>query len=146
MAHKILILLGPNLNLLGRREPDIYGHETMQDIENMCRDKGNSLDIETELKQSNHEGELVTWIQGALDDTDAIIINAAAYTHTSLAIHDALKMFEGPILEVHHSDPQTREGFRKFSYIEPLATHIIKGKGAKGYSEALDALSTLLKP
>ena len=136
----ILVLLGPNLNMLGRREPELYGHETLAGIEAMIRDKANEYGFAIDFRQSNHEGELVSWIQEELDNADAIIINAGAYTHTSLAIHDALKMFAGPVIEVHHSDPSKRESFRHFSYIEPLAARIIKGRGPQGYLEGLEFL------
>lgn len=126
--------------MLGRREPEIYGLETLADIESMIREKASGYDLDIDFRQSNYEGKLVTWIQEALDNADAIMINAGAYTHTSLAIHDALKMFGGPIIEVHHSDPSKRESFRHFSYIEPLAAKIIKGKGAQGYLEGIEFL------
>ncbi|MEM6780623.1 MAG: type II 3-dehydroquinate dehydratase [Pseudomonadota bacterium] len=141
---KILILTGPNLNLLGRREPEIYGHDTLDDIHAMCADEAQTLGYEIDCRQSNHEGLLVDWIQEAMDDFDGIIINAAAYTHTSIAIHDALKMTGKPIIEVHISDPDTREEFRHHSYIRPLAKQVIKGQGAKGYVLALQAFSTIL--
>lgn len=142
----ILVLNGPNLNKLGVREPSIYGYDTLDDIKRLCcrcaEEHGFSLDF----RQSNHEGELVTWIQEARGDVCGIIINAAAYTHTSVAIHDALKLLDVPIVEVHLSDPEKREEFRHFSYIRPLAAGVIKGKGAEGYAEAVALLSTLLNP
>ncbi len=141
--RRVLVLNGPNLNMLGTREPEIYGRETLADIETMCHKTGKKLDIEISFRQSNHEGELVTWIQEALGLTDGIIINAAAYTHTSVAIHDALKLHAVPIIEVHLSDPSKREPFRHFSYIEPLAQAVIKGKGAEGYVEAIETLDKL---
>lgn len=121
----ILILNGPNLNMLGLREPEIYGHETLSDIRGMCENRGSQLDCEIVFRQSNHEGELVTWIQEARGKFDGLIINAGAYTHTSVAIHDALRLLDMPIVEVHISDPKKREVFRHYSYIEPLATHVI---------------------
>ena len=138
---RILILNGPNLNMLGRREPEIYGSDTLADIEKLCRGKASVLGMEIDFRQSNHEGELVTWIQDSLDKIDGLIINAAAYTHTSVAIHDALKLLSCPVIEVHLSDPATREEFRHFSYIEPVAAKVIKGKGAKGYVDALESLA-----
>jgi len=135
---KILILNGPNLNMLGQREPEIYGTQTLEDIKTLCEE---STDSEIDFRQSNHEGELVTWIQQALGQTDAIIINAGAYTHTSVAIHDALKLHSCPIIEVHLSDPESREEFRHFSYITPLAQTVIKGKGVTGYSQAIEILT-----
>jgi len=124
--------------MLGQREPEIYGTQTLDDIQKMCEDATNA---EIDFRQSNHEGELVTWIQDALGKTDAIIINAGAYTHTSVALHDALKLHSCPIIEVHLSDPETREEFRHFSYITPLATQVIKGNGAVGYTQAIEILT-----
>lgn len=138
--HKILILNGPNLNMLGKREPEIYGAQTLSEIETMCVKAAETLDMEIVFRQSNSEGELVRWIQEALDEFDGLIINAAAYTHTSVAIHDALKLLSVPVIEVHLSDPSKREPFRHVSYIEPLARAVIKGKGAHGYVEALKVL------
>jgi len=138
---RVLILNGPNLNMLGIREPEIYGQQTLADIEALCCTKSAALNIEIDFRQSNHEGELVTWIQEARGSFDGIIINAAAYTHTSIAIHDALKIFDGPIIEVHLSDPKTREPFRHQSYIEPIAKAVITGQGAEGYGLALEKLS-----
>ncbi len=138
---KILILNGPNLNMLGRREPDIYGTQTLDDIKKLCDDTAKKCGAKIDFRQSNHEGELVTWIQKSLDKVDAIIINAGAYTHTSVAIHDALKLHLCPIIEVHLSDPETREEFRHFSYITPLSTHVIKGKGAAGYTQAIEMIT-----
>jgi len=139
----ILILNGPNLNLLGRREPEIYGHQTLSDIQELCEKTAHDHHLNVDFRQSNHEGELVEWIQGAPDDFDAIIINAAAYTHTSVAIHDALKFTGLPIAEVHLSNPKEREEFRHHSYIEPLAAFVIAGRGADGYKEALETLASL---
>jgi len=140
----ILIINGPNLNMLGLREPEIYGSDTLDDIKNRCTKKAQSLAITIDFKQSNHEGEMVELIQKALGSIKGIIINAAAYTHTSVAIHDALKLHDVPIIEVHLSDPVAREEFRHISYIEPLAKAVIKGKGAQGYSEALEVIKPLL--
>lgn len=124
--------------MLGRREPEIYGSQTLSDIEAICREKAATADMQIDFRQSNHEGELVTWIQEAVDKIDALIINAAAYTHTSVAIHDALKLLSCPIIEVHLSDPETREDFRHFSYIASVATHVVKGHGAQGYLMAME--------
>jgi 3-dehydroquinate dehydratase-2 len=137
---KILILNGPNLNLLGQREPEIYGTETLSDIHDMCEEYGQKNGLDIDFRQSNHEGQLIDWIQDALEDTDAVMINAAGYTHTSVAIHDALKILDVPIVEIHISDPEKREKFRHFSYIAPTAIKVIKGKGTKGYTEGLDFL------
>lgn len=142
---KILILNGPNLNMLGRREPDIYGTQTLGDIKKLCQDTAKKHVGKIDFRQSNHEGELVTWIQESIDKVNGIIINAAAYTHTSVAIHDALKLHSCPIIEVHLSNPQEREEFRHFSYITPLAQQIISGKGAAGYIQAIEILNKISK-
>ena len=142
--NKILILTGPNLNLLGTREPEIYGTQTLKDIENMCLAEAKKNGQEIDFRQSNHEGYLVDWIQEGLNGFDGVVINAAAYTHTSVAIHDALKMLNVPIIEVHLSDPETREEFRHHSYITPVAHSVIKGHGAIGYVEALTLLHEIV--
>lgn len=144
MACPILILNGPNLNMLGRREPAIYGTDTLADIEKLCTETGAHLGLQITCRQSNHEGELVTWIQEAIGRFDGIIINAAAYTHTSVAIHDALKMLDIPIIEVHLSNPREREDFRHISYIEPLAAAVISGQGKNGYVMALKEIKKLI--
>ena len=141
---KILILNGPNLNLLGTREPEIYGRETLSDIEQKCRLHGKGVGCEIDFRQSNSEGELVDWIQLAEETSDGIIINPAAYTHTSVAIMDALKQFNSPIIEIHISNIFSREPFRHHSYISPVASGVICGFGAHGYSIALDAISQLV--
>ena len=142
--NKILILNGPNLNMLGVREPEIYGDQTLDDIKGLCLQAATQHRQYIDFRQSNHEGELVTWIQDARGTFDAIIINAAAYTHTSVAIHDALKLADMPIIEVHLSNPKERESFRHTSYIEPLAAHVITGEGAQGYVQALEKAAQLL--
>ena len=144
-SKKILILNGPNLNMLGVREPSIYGHQTLDDIRTMCVERAGQLAYSVDFRQSNHEGELATWIQEERNTIAGLIINAAAYTHTSVAIHDALKLLDVPVIEVHLSDPETREDFRHFSYVTPVAAKVIKGKGPAGYTEAITALSTLVK-
>lgn len=141
----ILILNGPNLNMLGRREPEIYGNQTLDDIKGRCLDKAGTLGLSIDFRQSNHEGVLVDWIQGALNGFDGLVINAAAYTHTSIAIHDALKILDIPVIEVHISDPKSREDFRHHSYIEPLAHTVIAGEGPQGYVKALETLAKALK-
>lgn len=140
----VLVLNGPNLNMLGLREPEIYGRETLADIKKLCEETATSLNLSVDFRQSNHEGELVTWIQEARDWVSGVIINAGAYTHTSVAIHDALRLLDIPVIEVHLSDPEKRESFRHVSYIAPVAASIIKGKGAAGYAEAIQTLSTLI--
>lgn len=143
--NNILIINGPNLNMLGRREPEIYGHETLQDIETLCRDTAKKYEMKIDFVQSNHEGVIVDLIQDSLDEVDGIIINAGAYTHTSLAIHDALKLHSCPIIEVHLSDPSKREEFRHFSYITPIAQQVIAGKGAQGYVQAIEKIKELIQ-
>lgn len=140
----ILIINGPNLNMLGTREPEIYGSQTLHDIENLCRKTADAHDINIDFRQSNHEGEIIDWIQQAGGKYAAIGINAAGYTHTSVAIHDALKLCGLPIAEIHLSEPKEREEFRHFSYIEPVAKIHVSGKGAASYSEAIQKLAELL--
>ena len=130
--------------MLGLREPEIYGEQTLDDIKGMCVEWAQSHDSQIDFRQSNHEGELVSWIQEARGAFDGVVINAAAYTHTSVAIHDALKLLDVPIIEVHISDPKTREDFRHISYIESVAAHVIAGQGGQGYVLALEKLSELL--
>lgn len=142
---KILILNGPNLNMLGMREPEIYGFQTLDDIKEICEAAAAKQGIKIDFRQTNHEGVLVDWIQEAVVNFDGVIINAAAYTHTSVAIHDALKLLKCPIIEVHISDPETREKFRHHSYVSPCATEIIKGKGADGYRQAVEKISKFMK-
>ena len=139
---KILVLNGPNLNMLGIREPDIYGKTTYQDLVAMIEDHCAKKGIEVKCLQSNHEGDLVDFIQGAyFDDTDGIVINPGAYTHTSIAILDALKAVSIPAVEVHISDIDEREEFRKISYISSYCSKTIIGKGLAGYIEAIDHLA-----
>lgn len=142
---KILILNGPNLNMLGVREPEIYGTATLDDLETTCEIEARIHGASIDFRQSNHEGELVSWIHEAVKGPrgtmfDGLIINAGAYTHTSIAIHDALKMLTIPIIEVHLSDPQKREAFRHHSYIAPLAAEVIAGYGPDGYKMAIAAI------
>ena len=144
-APRVLILNGPNLNLLGTREPEIYGHMTLADVEEACQAKAVSLGLSATCKQSNHEGELVSWIQQARTEQDGLIINAGAYTHTSVALLDALLACERPIIEVHLSNIFRRESFRHHSYISQAADGVICGLGKTGYLLALEALAQLLK-
>jgi 3-dehydroquinate dehydratase II len=140
----VLILNGPNLNMLGMREPAIYGTTTLDDIEAMCQERAEALGIVIDFRQSNSEGELITWIQQARGEQDGIIINAAAYTHTSVALFDALSLVELPIIEVHLSNIYKREAFRHHSYISPVASGVICGLGAAGYVLALEAMAGLI--
>jgi 3-dehydroquinate dehydratase II len=141
----ILVLNGPNLNLLGVREPKTYGSETLADIEEACLERAAALDLSVDFRQSNHEGQLVDWIQEARESADGIIINAGAYTHTSIAILDALRASELPIIEVHLSNIFAREPYRHHSYISPVARGVICGFGAQSYILALDAIAYLLE-
>ncbi len=138
---KIIVINGPNLNLLGTREPDIYGRETYEDICRMMEDHAAAREIELEIYQSNHEGELVDLIQYAyFEKFDGIVINPAAYTHTSIALRDALAAVRLPAVEVHISDVTKREAFRQVSYVRDECIKTIVGHGTKGYLEAIDAL------
>ncbi len=144
-APRVLILNGPNLNLLGTREPEIYGRMILADLEAACRAKAEALGMTATCKQSNHEGELVTWIQQARDEQDGIVINAGAYTHTSVALLDALRACGRPVIEVHLSNIFRRESFRHHSYISEAADGVICGLGKTGYLLALDALAQRLE-
>ena len=137
---KILVINGPNMNLLGLREPDIYGKQTYADLVDVLQKKADELGAEISFVQSNHEGDLVDAIQGAWPDTDGIIINPAAYTHTSVAILDAVKAVGIPTVEVHISKVEERESFRQISYIRDACIATITGKGIAGYLEAIDIL------
>jgi 3-dehydroquinate dehydratase-2 len=141
----ILVLNGPNLNLLGVREPKTYGSETLADIEEACLERAAALDLALDFRQSNHEGQLVDWIQEARESADGIIINAGAYTHTSIAILDALRACELPIIEVHLSNIFAREPYRHHSYISSVARGVICGFGAQSYILALDAIAYVLE-
>ena len=140
----ILILNGPNLNLLGVREPATYGHETLADIEEACLERASELGLAVEFRQSNHEGQLVDWIQEARETMDGIILNAGAYTHTSVAILDALSAAELPVIELHLSNVYRREPFRHHSYISRVAKGVICGFGSHGYLLALEAVARLI--
>lgn len=141
---EIMILNGPNLNMLGVREPAIYGRETLGDIEDACRAMAEDLDLGIDFRQSNHEGELVSWIHEARDSADGIVINAGAYTHTSVAILDALTLAELPVIEVHLSNIYKRESFRHHSYISPVAQGVLCGFGGQGYVLALQAMARII--
>lgn len=144
MAHHILILNGPNLNLLGRREPDIYGQTTLADIEAMCRADAARLGLALECRQSNSEGELVTWVQDAPARFAGLILNAGAYSHTSVALLDALRALNVPLIEVHLSNIYQRETFRHHSHVSLAADGVICGFGPQGYRMALSALAARL--
>lgn len=140
----ILIVNGPNLNMLGLREPHIYGATTLDDIEAACQERAEELRLGLDFRQSNHEGELIGWIQEARTDHDGIIINAGGYTHTSVAIRDALAATDLPVIEVHLSNIFAREPFRHHSYISAVARGVICGLGAQGYLLAMDALARII--
>jgi 3-dehydroquinate dehydratase-2 len=140
----IFILNGPNLNLLGQREPHIYGHETLDDLEAMCRDHAEALDIDIDFRQSNHEGVLIDWVHEARQLADGLICNFGAYSHTSIALHDALLSVQVPVIEVHLSNVHARERFRHKSYTAQAAKGLIAGLGPAGYRLALTALSDLV--
>ena len=142
--NKILVLNGPNLNLLGTREPEVYGTETLDDIEAKCRDRARQLALEIEFRQSNTEGEIVDWIQGARNSVAGIVINAGAFTHTSVAILDALQAAGLPVIEVHLSNIFRREEFRHHSYVSQIASGLVCGFGGLGYSLALEAIAQLI--
>lgn len=141
----IYILNGPNLNLLGKRQPEIYGSTTLADIEVSCAAIAKEQGSSVKLMQSNYEGQIVDWIQEAREEASAIVINPAAYSHTSVAIHDALATFDGPIFEVHISNIHSRESFRHFSYVTSVADGMICGCGAEGYELATRRALSLLK-
>ena len=139
MTSTIFVLNGPNLNLLGTREPEIYGSDTLDDISAMVAARASELGLTIDFRQTNHEGTLVDWLHEAhATGAKAVLLNAAAYTHTSIALFDAIKAIRVPVIEVHLSDPSTREAFRHHSFVEPGAVAVVKGLGAKGYLVALD--------
>lgn len=144
MAHKVFVLNGPNLNLLGTREPEIYGSRTLQDVAESCQALGAAKGLDLLFLQSNHEGQIIDWIQQAISDADGIVINAAAYTHTSVAIHDALRSFKGYKVELHISNPHLRESFRHISYVSPVVDAIVAGLGIAGYELVIDIMAEVL--
>jgi len=143
--QKVLVLNGPNLNLLGTREPAVYGKETLTDVERLCRDEGAKLGVAIDCRQSNHEGELIDWIHEAGREIAAgnmigVVFNPGAFTHTSVALHDAIKGANATVIELHISNVHAREAFRHHSYISPAARGIVVGFGVAGYAIAIDAL------
>ena len=141
----VFVLNGPNLNLLGVREPSIYGRDTLGDVEERCTARAAALGLEIDFRQSNHEGQLVDWIQEARESADGIILNAGALTHTSVALLDALSAADLPVIEVHLSNIFRRESFRHHSYVSLAANGVICGFGAQGYELALDAVASLIE-
>jgi 3-dehydroquinate dehydratase-2 len=144
VAHTAYVLNGPNLNLLGKREPEIYGRETLADVETACRAAGTALGLDIRFHQTNREYELIDWIHAARELAAGIVINPAAFTHTSVAIHDALAACDCPVLEVHISNIHRREPFRHHSYVSSVASGVIAGFGTQGYVLALHRLATLV--
>ena len=144
MTNTVFVLNGPNLNLLGTREPEIYGSDTLADIESRLHEQAGALGLEISFHQTNHEGQLVDWLHEAnRQGAKAVLLNAAAYTHTSIALLDAIKAIEVPVIEVHLSDPTTREEFRHISYVGMAAADCVQGLGARSYSVALDKAAAL---
>lgn len=145
MASKVLILNGPNLNLLGDREPEIYGRETLADIEATAREHGKGVGLEVDFRQSNHEGQLIDWLHEARGKAHGVIVNAGGLTHTSVALLDALNAMDMPIVEVHLSNIHRRDAFRRHSYVALAATGSVCGFGSHGYVLALDAIARLIE-
>ncbi|MBV0892678.1 type II 3-dehydroquinate dehydratase [Paracoccus sp. Z118] len=145
MPRTIHVLNGPNLNLLGQRQPEVYGRETLADVEAACAALGRELGVEVLLRQSNHEGQLIDWIHEARGAAAGIVINPAAFTHTSVALLDALNTFEGPVIEVHISNVHKREAFRHHSYVSLRADGVIAGCGTEGYLLALRRVASLTR-
>jgi 3-dehydroquinate dehydratase-2 len=144
MADTVYVLNGPNLNLLGLREPEIYGHDTLDDIAGRLEDQAKGLGIEIEMRQSNHEGHLIDWLHEAnATGARAVLLNPGGFTHTSIALHDAIKSITVPVIEVHLSNPHKREEFRHKSYVAQAAKGTIAGFGALSYALALDAAAKL---
>ena len=140
----VYVLNGPNLNLLGTREPEIYGHDTLDDIAGQLEDQARGLGLEIDCRQSNHEGHLIDWLHEAnARGAKAVLLNAGGYTHTSIALHDAIKSIKVPVIEVHLSDPHKREAFRHLSYVGMAAAASFAGHGARSYALALDAAAKL---
>ena len=144
MILPVYVLNGPNLNLVGSREPEVYGRQTLSDIEKAVTQRAKKLGLEVVFRQSNHEGVLVDWVQEARSKSSGVIINPGAYSHTSIAIHDAIRAVGLPVVEVHLSNIYTREAFRHHSYVSPVAIGVICGLGATGYRLALHALAEKL--
>ncbi|MBD3787433.1 MAG: type II 3-dehydroquinate dehydratase [Sphingomonadales bacterium] len=144
MTKPIFILNGPNLNLLGQREPEIYGRETLADVEARCAAIAGDRGVGVVLRQTNHEGQLIDWIHEARHEACGIVINPAAFTHTSVAVLDALNAYEGPVIEVHISNVHKREAFRHHSYVSARAEGVIAGLGIEGYESATRRILTLI--
>ena len=140
-GRRVMVLNGPNLGRLGRRQPEIYGDTTYQELVELCMDWGTSLGLEVEVHQTNHEGELLDWLNTAADEETPVVLNAAAWTHYSYALADACAQLTAPLVEVHISDPSARpEEFRHTSVVTPFAAAVIAGRGVRGYRDALESL------
>ncbi len=144
-ALPIYVLNGPNLNLLGSREPEVYGRTTLAEIGRKVAERAKAHGLKTVFRQTNHEGELVDWVQEARTKSAGVILNAGAYTHTSVALHDALRALDKPLIEIHLSNPHAREPFRHHPYVSTIANGVILGLGASGYLAGVDALASLIK-
>src|SRR5208337_413322 len=144
MSRLVYVLNGPNLNLLGKRQPHIYGHETLADVERDCRALAKELNLELRFEQSNREYEIIDWIHAARETAGGIVINPAAFTHTSVAILDALNAFDEPVIEIHISNVHKREEFRHHSFVSAVASGVIVGCGIEGYTLALRRIATLI--
>lgn len=145
MSHLILVLNGPNLNMLGTREPATYGHETLADLEALCHATADAQGLQVEFRQTNHEGQLIDWIHQARGRCAGILINPGAWTHTSVAVRDALSAAELPVIEVHLSNIHKREPFRHHSYVSDIAVGVLCGFGTRGYRMGLEHFAALLE-
>lgn len=143
-SHAILIINGPNLNMLGSRQPEVYGKTTLDDIKGSCEAKAKALGLVVDFRQSNHEGEIIDWIQQSKTRFGGLIINAGAFSHTSVALLDALLACELPVIEVHLSNIYRRETFRQHSYVSQVATGVVCGLGSQGYTLAIEAMGNIL--
>lgn len=146
MSKPIYVLSGPNLNLLGVREPEIYGHDTLADVQARCEQRAKTRGLGVVFRQTNHEGELIDWVQEARDQACALVINPAGYGHTSVSLLDALKTLSIPIVECHLSNPAARESFRRKTYVSLVATGVVSGFGAASYELAVEAAAGLAVP
>lgn len=145
MSKPIYVLSGPNLNLLGEREPEIYGHASLEDIRRLCEARAAAKGREVVFRQSNHEGELIDWVQEARTEGAAVVINAAGYGHTSVALHDALRTLSIPVIDCHLSNPAAREEFRRASYVSLVAAGVVSGFGPASYELAVEAACGLAR-
>lgn len=143
MSNKVFVLNGPNLNMLGKREPGIYGDITLDYIAQLCRDKGNALNLDIDFRQTNHEGTLVDWLHEANEGVSGVVLNAGAYTHTSVALHDAIRSILTPVIEIHISNVHAREEFRHKSMIASASKGVICGFGPNSYTLAIQALADI---